>query len=68
MTNVYEWQFADGEVFGCGTELELRYWQQEGIVDPDAVLGRVVSTEPASQDERRKAMWGLADWHDKVPA
>jgi len=68
MVDIHEWQFADGKVFGCGTALELRYWQQEGIVDPDATLGKVIDRESARDDERRKTMWGLADWHDKVPA
>lgn len=65
---VYEWLFADGTSFGCGTALELDYWQREGVVDPEARLGRVLGQEPASEDERRKTMWGLADWHSKVPA
>lgn len=65
---VYEWVFSDGKPFGCGTKCELAYWQREGIVDPDARLGMVLGHEPASEDERRKAMWGLADWHDKVLA
>lgn len=64
---VHEWVFADGQSFGCGTECELRYWQSEGIVDPDARLGRVISHEPASEDERRKQCWGLADFLAEVP-
>lgn len=68
MVKVYEWQFTDGTVFGCGTKCEFDYWQSEGIVDPDAVLGKVICNEPASEDERRKVLWGLADWHDKVAA
>jgi len=65
---VYEWLFEDGSSFGCGTKVEFCYWQQEGIVDPSARLGKVICSEPATEDDRRKAMWGLADWHDKVPA
>lgn len=65
---VYEWEFADGKSFGCGTECEFRYWQQEGIVDPEARLGKIISHEPQSEDDRRRAMWGLADYHDKVAA
>lgn len=70
MTNVpvYEWEFSDGQPFGCGTECEFSYWQQEGIVDPEARLGKIISHEPQSEDERRKAMWGLANFHDKVAA
>lgn len=64
----YEWQFPCGTVFGCGTECELHYWKSEGIVDPEAILGKEICREPYSEDERRKAIWGLADWHDKVPA
>ena len=65
---IHEWLFADGASFGCGTPLELAYWQREGIVDPEARLGPVIGHEPASEDARRKALWGLAEWHDKAPA
>lgn len=65
---IHEWVFADGKAFGCGSALELSYWQKEGIVDPDAKLGRVISYEPQSEDERRRKMWGLAEWHDMAPA
>lgn len=67
MVEVYEFQFADGECFGCGTALELAYWQREGIVDPEAKLGKVVGNEPASEDERRKTLWGIGDFMAKVP-
>ena len=65
---VYEFLFADGSSFGCGTALELRYWQQEGIIDPEARLGAIISHEPASEDERRKSCWGIGDFLDKVAA
>ena len=65
---VHDWLFTDGTSFGCGTAVELAYWQAEGIVDPSAKLGAFIAHEPASEDARRKAMWGLAEWHDKVPA
>lgn len=68
MIKIYDWIFADGTSFGCGTECELRFWQSQGIVDPEARLGVCIGEEPASEDARRKVMWGLADWHDKVPA
>lgn len=65
---IHDWIFADGTSFGCGTECELRYWQSEGIVDPAACLGRIISHEPVSEDERRKVLWGIGEWHDKVPS
>lgn len=65
---IYEWEFSDGQSFGCGTKCEFDYWQSEGIVDPEARLGKVISYEPQSEYDRRKAMWGLADFHDRVPA
>lgn len=65
---VYEFVFADGTSFGCGTALELRYWQQEGIIDPEARLGKLIGHEPASEDERRKSCWGIGDFLDKVAA
>lgn len=68
MVNVHEFLFADGTSFGCGTALELAYWQREGIVDPEAKLGKVIGTEPASEDERRKTLWGIGDFMNKVAA
>lgn len=68
MVNVHEFLFADGTSFGCGTALELAYWQREGIVDPEAKLGKVIGTEPAIEDERRKTLWGIGDFMDKVAA
>lgn len=59
MVNVYEFQSSDGTVFGVGTELELTYWKSEGVFEADAKLGKVVCQEPVSEDERRKAAWGL---------
>jgi hypothetical protein len=67
MVNVHEFLFADGTSLGCGTALELAYWQSEGIIDPEAKLGKVICTEPASEDERRKSLWGIGDFMDKVP-
>lgn len=68
MVNIHEFLFADGSSFGCGTALELAYWQHEGIIDPDAKLGKVIGTEPGSEDERRKTLWGIGDFMDKVAA
>lgn len=65
--NVYDFIFADGTSFGCGTACELAFWQREGIIDPDARLGRVIGHEPASEDERRKALWGIGDFLDVTP-
>ena len=59
MINVYDFVFADGVSFGCGTELELSYWQAEGVIDPTASLGKLIGQEPASEDERRKVCWGI---------
>lgn len=64
--SVYDFVFADGSSFGCGTELELRYWQREGIIDPDARLGELIGQEPASEDDRRKSCWGIGDFLDKA--
>ena len=63
---VYDFVYADGTAFGCGTALELRYWQQEGIIDPEARIGNLIGHEPASEDERRKTCWGIGDFLDKV--
>lgn len=63
---VYEFVFADGKAFGCGTELELRYWQQEGIIDPRATTGKLIGKEPASEDARRKTCWGIGAFLDQV--
>lgn len=65
---VYEFVFANGDAFGCGTALELHYWQSEGIIDPDARIGRLLGYEPASEDERRKSCWGIGDFLDTLPA
>ncbi len=54
---VHEFIFADGQPFGCGTALELKYWQSEGVIDPEARLGSYLCDEPASEDERRS--WGV---------
>lgn len=66
MVTVHEFVFADGKSFGCGTACELAYWQHEGIIDPDARLGKVIGREPASEDARRKALWGISDFIDHV--
>ena len=68
MTNVHEFLFADGTSFGCGTALELAYWHAEGIIYPAAKLGKIISTEPAREDERRKALWGIGDFMAQVAA
>lgn len=59
MIEVYEFVRADGAVFGCGTSLELSYWQSEGVMDATDKLGKVIGYEPPSKDERRKAAWML---------
>jgi len=64
---VYDFVFADGVSFGCGTALELKYWQQEGVIDPDARLGSPLCEEPASEDARRKTCWGIGDFLDTLP-
>jgi hypothetical protein len=56
---VYEWLLADGTPIGCGTKLEMDYWTAEGVF-VGYRLGKVLCQEPASEDERRKAAWGLA--------
>lgn len=61
---VHEFVFADGQPFGCGTALELEYWQREGIIDPAARLGDCIGEEPSSEDERRKTCWGIGDFLD----
>jgi len=63
---VHEFIFADGQPFGCGTALELKYWQSEGVIDPEARLGSYLCDEPASEDERRKTCWGIGDFLDNV--
>ena len=65
---VYEFIFADGMSFGCGTALELKYWQREGVIDPAARLGSRLGEEPASEDARRKTCWGIGDFLDALPA
>lgn len=65
--SVYEFVFADGEGFGCGTSLELAYWQREGVIDPAAKLGKFLCLEAASEDERRKTCWGIGDFIDGIP-
>jgi hypothetical protein len=54
---VYEWEFADGVVFGLGTEVEFRHWQSEGVNPDDSKLGKIICFEPASEDARRSAAW-----------
>lgn len=68
VVEVFEWAYTDGTVFGLGTKLEFDYWKSEGVVDPEAVLGKSMGFEPASEDDRRRKCWGLADMLDAVPA
>lgn len=63
---VHEFVFADGKPFGLGSALELKYWQSEGVIDPDARLGKIIGQEDASEDERRKTCWGIGDFLDNV--
>lgn len=65
---VHEFLFADGTSFGCGSALELAYWQHEGVIDPDAMLGPIIGHEPASEDARRMKCWGISEFLAKVPA
>ena len=62
MTQVplYDWLYADGTGFGCGTEREVLYWQGEGVVEPDAKLGEVLGYEDARADEKRAMLWAKA--------
>jgi hypothetical protein len=53
---VHEW-VLDGRVTGCGTELELQHWKDEGVFNPAMTLGSILCYEPASEDARRKAAW-----------
>lgn len=57
MVNVYEWLYADGTPFGLGTQVEFDYWTAEGVNPEGARLGKVLTQEPASEDDRRKALW-----------
>lgn len=57
---VYDWVLADGTPFGCGTALEFDYWTREGVNPQGSRLADVITHEPASEDERRKAAWGIA--------
>lgn len=65
---VYEWAYPDGTTFGCGTRVEFDYWKAEGVIDPEAVFGKLLGHEPASEDDRRRKCWGLADLLDGVAA
>lgn len=51
MLAIFEW-LAGGAVIGCGTVVEFDYWRSEGVVSPDAVLGRVIGYQPSSPDAR----------------
>lgn len=57
---VYDWLLADGTPFGCGTHVEFDYWNDEGANPASLTLGKVICHEPASEDESRKACWGIA--------
>lgn len=56
---VYEFLIDGNVVVGCGTQLEYDYWTAEGVFDGYA-LGKVLSYEPASEDDARKLAWGVA--------
>lgn len=60
MVDVYLWLLADGTEHGCGTEAEFNHWRGEGVLPAEAKLGGVIAQEPASEDERRAAAWGMA--------
>lgn len=55
---VYEFQLADGTPVGCGTQVELDYWTAEGVMD-GYQLGPVLGHEPASEDDKRRKLWGV---------
>lgn len=56
MVPVYEWFDGDVEI-GLGTELEFNHWRAEGVLGETARLGDVLGQEPASEDEKRMALW-----------
>ncbi len=58
MVDVYNFVTADGTLYGCGTALEHSYWTEQGVF-VDVLLGDVLCQEPASEDESRKAEWGI---------
>ncbi len=45
--SIFEW-FADGNLIGCGTKAEFDYWISEGVVSPDATLGKVIGYQPSA--------------------
>jgi hypothetical protein len=57
---VYEWVLDGNVSIGCGTKLEFDFWTLEGVVTPGTVLGKILTYEPASENERRKRLW-MAD-------
>ncbi len=57
---VYEWVGPDGTGLGCGTRVEFDYWQSQGVIADDDKLGELLTHEPADQDAKRIAAWGIA--------
>jgi len=55
---VYEWQFADGQVFGLGTAREFAHHHDTN--PDDAKLGAILGYELASEDDRREVLWSAA--------
>ncbi len=54
---VYEWLASNGSSIGLGTRREFDHWQREGVVEDGAKLGSVLTSEPASEDDRRELAW-----------
>lgn len=52
---VYDW-LQDGHSIGLGTKVELDHWTAAGVMK-GVTLGAVLDYEPASEDEKRKAVW-----------
>jgi hypothetical protein len=57
---VYEFLAADGTGLGCGTRVEFDYWMAEGVFNDEDRLGPVLCHEPAREDAKRIAAWGIA--------
>lgn len=58
---VYEFLTASGTLVGCGTQVELDYWSANDGPMAGFRVGKIISYEPASEDERRKAAWAKYD-------
>jgi hypothetical protein len=59
MVEVFEVMLDDGTPMGVMTKCEFDYWKSQGVVGDDQRLGRIVTYEPASCDEKRKKAWGV---------